>query len=634
MPLHRAYSSLHVKDLNEERRSFSGMATTPQVDRQGDIVEPLGVQYKNPLPLLLFHDSRLPVGEVTFGKPTKDGVPFTAIIPQVEEAGPLKDRVDEAWQSVKYRLIRGVSIGFREFKDAIEPIKDGGWRFLRSEVLELSLVPIPANAAATISTFKAYEFGPAATGTTTELEITHRPGVSGTPLAEARKGARPMTTQEQITSFEATRQAKAARMASLMSSAAESGSTLDAEQEQEYDTLETEVKSIDAHLKRLAVQEQLNVQSAKAVTSTAPSGVVVPSRQVTVTSQLPKGTSFVRSVMAVAACNGNKWEAAEYARERWGNTTPEVATFLKSAIAAGSTTDSTFAAPLAVANPLAGEFIELLRPRTLLGRIPNLRRVPFNVSVPTQTAGGTYGWVGQGKPKPLTNLATATTTLTINKIAGIIVLTQELVKISSPSAEALVREEMIAGIVKFMDEQFIDPAVAASGTVTPASITNGTTPVTSAGTSNDNARTDLKALMASFVAANLSTANAVWIMSEANAFALATAVNALGQPLFPGMTADGGTLFGRPVIATQSAGTTVALVDAQGILVADDGGVQIDVSREASLQMDSAPTDPPDASTVFVSMFQSNMIALRAERFVTWKRARTASVKYVAQSYV
>jgi HK97 family phage major capsid protein len=221
-------------------------------------------------------------------------------------------------------------------------------------------------------------------------------------------------------------------------------------------------------------------------------------------------------------------------------------------MAAGTTTDSTFAAPLAVPTPLSNEFIELLRPKTLLGRIPNLRTVPFNISVPSQTAGGTYAWVGQGKMKPLTSLATATVTLCINKIAGIIVLTEELVKISSPSAEALVRDEMIAGIVKFMDEQFIDPTVAASGTVSPASITNGTSAMTSAGTSNDNAKTDLKALMSAFVTANLSTANSVWIMSEANAFALAMAVNAMGAPLFPGMTAQGGTLFGIPSLPARA----------------------------------------------------------------------------------
>jgi hypothetical protein len=53
--------------------------------------------------------------------------------------------------------------------------------------------------------------------------------------------------------------------------------------------------------------------------------------------------------------------------------------------------------------------------------------VPFNVSMPAQTAGGTYKWVGQGKLKPVTNAQYASVTLAFAKASGIIVLTEELV---------------------------------------------------------------------------------------------------------------------------------------------------------------------------------------------------------------
>ncbi len=631
-----AYSLLEVKSLyGATGRSFAGIATTPTPDRMGDVIEPLGLTFKNPVPLLLFHDKEQPVGTVSFGKPTKTGVPFTATIPSVTEPGLVKDVTDQAAHLVKYGLIRGVSVGFRPLDDGIEQIKGtNGLRFTKSELFELSLVPIPANVEATILTVKSFD--------TKDLAASglHTPGVTGTSTPR-RQDAPAMTIPEQITQFSNLRAVKAARMNDLMNGAAAEGSTLDEAQSQEYDGLVGEVKSIDTHIVRLKDQESLNIANATAITNTTSTvtasdlrgGAPQATRIVMGKSQLPKGTGFTRMVMAIAATRGNKWEAAEYAK-RWDSTTPDVSMILKSAVGAGTTTDSTFAAPLAVATPLANEFIELLRPATLVGKIANLRRVPFNISVPTQTAGGTYSWVGQGLPKPLTNMALSTVTLAINKIAGIIVLTEELVRVSSPSAEELVRNEMINGIGAFKDAQFIDPSVAASGTVTPASITNGTTPLTSSGSSNDNAFTDIKALIATFVAANLTTANAVFIMSQANAFALATAVNALGAQLFPGMSVNGGMIFGIPVVTSQSAGTTVALVDAQGILYADDGGVNIDVSREASLQMDSAPTSPPDASTVFVSMFQSNMVALRAELYCTWRRARTASVKYMAATWV
>ena len=55
----------------------------------------------------------------------------------------------------------------------------------------------------------------------------------------------------------------------------------------------------------------------------------------------------------------------------------------------------------------------------------------------------------------------------------------------------------------------------------------------------------------------------------------------------------------------------------------------IDASREASLQMDSAPASPADATTVMVSLWQHNMVGLRAERFANWKRANANAVKYL-----
>ena len=281
------------------------------------------------------------------------------------------------------------------------------------------------------------------------------------------------------------------------------------------------------------------------------------------------------------------------------------------------------------------EFLELLRPRTLLGRIPGMKRVPFNVAVAAQTTGGTYGWVGQNKPKPVTKADYATVTLTFAKAAGIIVLTEELVKLSTPSAEALVREEMIAGMGQFLDLQFQDPAVAAVANVNPASITNGAATAAASGVTGAAAKADLAARVATFTAAGIPLEGSVWLMNDSNAFGLAMSVNALGQPLFPGMSITGGSIFGIPVIVSNSLSTRIVLMHAPSILYADDGGVSIDVSREASVQMDSAPTDTVDATTVYVSLWQRNLVGLKAERFITWLRARTAAVTYItAAAYI
>lgn len=53
----RAYSSLVIKAVDEEKRIIRGIATTPTPDRVGDIVEPLGVKFSNPLAFLWQHDA-------------------------------------------------------------------------------------------------------------------------------------------------------------------------------------------------------------------------------------------------------------------------------------------------------------------------------------------------------------------------------------------------------------------------------------------------------------------------------------------------------------------------------------------------------------------------------------------------
>jgi HK97 family phage prohead protease len=153
----RAYSILEVKSVDDDKRIIRGIATTPSVDRMGDIIEPEGVQFKNPMPLLWQHKHDQPIGHTTFGKPTKSGIPFEAefVHPDKVESVGLKDRLQEAWDSVKTKLVRAVSIGFRPIEYAF--MNEGGIHYLETEVYELSAVTIPANADALINQIKSVQ---------------------------------------------------------------------------------------------------------------------------------------------------------------------------------------------------------------------------------------------------------------------------------------------------------------------------------------------------------------------------------------------------------------------------------------------------------------------------------------------
>lgn len=185
MELKKAFSLMEVREVGEESRTITGIATTPKVDSYGDIVEPEGVQYRGPVNLFLYHDRTLPVGNVEFGKATKAGIPFTATIPDVKEEGTVRDRVNEAWHSLKYKLIQAVSIGFKPLEYTY--LEDSyGIRFTSWEMLELSLVGVPANPDAVIQTVKSAGMTDALVREIRNMDKACRRGI---PLVSARDQA-------------------------------------------------------------------------------------------------------------------------------------------------------------------------------------------------------------------------------------------------------------------------------------------------------------------------------------------------------------------------------------------------------------------------------------------------------------
>ena len=594
--MERAYALLEVKAVEPSRRIITGIASTPELDRQGDILDPAGATFRNPLPLLLHHDTAAPIG-TAYLTATPAGITFEATFPQIDEPGPLKARIDDAWQCLKAGVISGASIGFRVLDGGVEYLKNGARKLVKTEICELSLVTIPANASATIRLVKS-------------IAASRRPESLMKP-----------TISEHIQNLENKGAAVTRRMEEIMETTAADGLTTQPDLAAEYDGLALQRKSIDADRARWQNLEELQIKAAVPVPAAPAPRPPYPS--ISVKPNVPLGTAFVRAACAQLVCKGNVRDAIEYA-ERWKDSTPEVALYLKAAVAPGTTTDATWASPLVNQN-VSNEFIELLRPATILGKIPGLRQVPFNTKVPTQTAGGTYGWVGEAKPKPVSKLAFSSTSLGVSKAAGIIVLTKELVMLSNPSAEALVRADMIAGIAQFLDSQFIDPAVAAVAGVNPASITNGAPTATA----TVNPLADIISLISHFATNNIAVNGVTFIMSAANALALTFRTNLDGSPEFPGITVQGGNYKGLTFVTSQAAGGNVIALQPSLVLYADDGGVTIDASEQASLQMDSAPMSPADATTVLVSLWQNNCVGLRAERFINWAKANPNAVKYL-----
>lgn len=650
MTMTRAYSTLELKAVDDAsgKRRFTGVASTINADRMQDVVEPKGMEANFPVPLLWQHDHQAPIGWVTAARVSAKQIEVDCEMAVVDEPGKLKDQLDHAWQAIKAKLVRGLSIGFQSLESArIEGTY--GVRFSKWSLLELSAVTIPANADCSITSIKSIDQQILAASGHRDTRVVrlNKPGASGSNTKAVKAIPKPkplegqMNVQDQIQQFTATRAEKALALDAIVAKSVETGETFDVAQTEEYDTLKGEIGTIDTHLARLRDHEKTVAAKAAPVTVTSedPTKTASASRTgaivIGVEKKLPPGVGFARLAGAIAAAKGSFSDAERIVKSRFPDDKKLhniVAHMdrIKAATDVGTTTDTDYASPLVQYRDLQDEFIEFVRPQTIIGQIPGFRRVPFNISVPRQTSGGSASWVGEGAPKPVTQFAFDNVTLGHTKLASIAVITQELARFSSPSAEMVIRDSLAGALIQQMDSDFINPANSGTSNVKPASITNGVSAVPSSGNTEANVREDIINVFAPFIAANLTPRNGVWIMSATNALSLSLMVNALGQLAFPGITMEGGTFWGMPVIVSEAVGNIVVLANAHDILLADDGEVTIDSSSEASVQMDSAPTNPPVAATVLISLWQMNLLGIRAERFINWTKARAASVQYLS----
>lgn len=471
------------------------------------------------------------------------------------------------------------------------------------------------------------------------------------------------TFAEQIADLKATRETKFDEMKAIGQKSVDEKRSMETGEAENFDTLKGEVKRLDDDIERLSILADMDRQTVKAVVPAhanpvADLGGFRAPVQVKTVEKLEPGIAMARYAMCLTKAKGNHEMAFRLAEKHFPNTEGVVKTLkaqaegvnlqelmlMKATVAAGDTSNSTWAAPLVYAETFMGDFISYLRPRTLIGQA-NFRAVPFNVRIGGQTSGGSAGWVGQGKAKPVTKFDFNATTVPFTKIAAIAVITQELARFSSPSAEALVRDSLADTVIARIDTDLFDPDLAAVANVSPAGLLNGVAPVVIATNTIDYAdpasvRCAIALLWAAWDTTNMG-ARPAYYTTAAVARQLALSREALGTVAFPGMTPMGGTLDGVPVRVSQylannggSGGAPFILVDEAEIYLADDGAVTLDASDTASIEMSDTPAGSSNPSVAassvnLVSMWQTNSIAFRAERFIWWGPRRSGALQWI-----
>ena len=416
----------------------------------------------------------------------------------------------------------------------------------------------------------------------------------------------------------------------VVTKALDAGNTPNEDEEKQIDALDAEIKTIQKNIDR--VKEMITAGENAAATGTPVAGQSEAEAKASAEGnpnpaapkieivKLAKGIGFAqyaRAKLAAAleAKKGNFMSPVDMAKQMgFGDEVQDLVT--KATL--GTTTDVGFASSLVTENRLVGEFVEMLRAATIFDQLSGFRAVPFNSKIPSQLTGGTAAWVGEGAPKPLTNPTYGEVEIKEHKLAAITVYTQELMRRSDPAIDVLVRDDLIEASKTLIDNTFLD-AVAASA-VRPAGVLNGVTAVANTGTTAAAYEADLLKLIESFVTANLSLDGSYLIMSETRAAQISLLRDALGNTYFQGMSLRGTrTLMGIPVITSQTVGDKIILVKTSEILLAQDGGVDVSYSDQATL-VDGGTTH---------HLWQENKFAVRVEKFITWAKRRPIAAAFL-----
>lgn len=623
-----------------ERDGLDFVLSDETLDRYGDVIKADGWELKwfkkNPIALWA-HDSRAVIGNWenvrVEGKKLMGTLKFAA--------KGTSDRIDELIALVEQGILRAVSVGFRPLEQ--EPIDKnepwGGQRYIRSELLETSLVAVPANPAA-LAKAKALNVSPETLEMAFGEQAEKRRDLSATGKQAAPSSA-------DLTRSRADRQSNAPKgknMKTLSQRIEDAQSDLVAKKDKlteltgaddfDNDAVEAINGEIDVLERTLA---NLKASEAKIGMNASAPGASVPA-----TARRPLGAGqkevkgldlLVRAavIRGVAHFGGISIDKALEQRYPGHEAT---AVIVKADQTIGTTTVAGWAAELV--QTAYADFLQALMPYSIY---PALRAkgigLSFDgigtVSIPSRTAGGAGGgFVAEGSPIRVGRITTAATTMTPRKLGVIVPFSRELAKRSTPAIEALVRQAILEDTGVILDSALID--ATASSTARPAGLLNSVSAIASGYGGGDYLAvlSDFKALLAPFFAANAAD-NIVVLMNPAQGLALAMMPGPDGViGSFMGAIRDRVTFLES---TTVPAGRLIAL-RASDFATALGDAPEFDVSEQATVHMeDTTPLEIVSAAGTVAdptrSFFQTATIGVRMLMDVSWKMRRSGMVQWV-----
>ena len=629
-------------------------------DRMDDVIRSDGwdlTNFKNN-PIALFnHKSDFPIG-----KWSNLSVKDKALRGHLELApAGTSERIDEIRKLIEAGILRAVSVGFRpidaEALDKKNPFS--GYQFNKQELVETSLVSVPANPNA-LAVAKSLKISPS----TIDLvfaghgkrHATRRRGFTGGQAANRRNGkGTTMSLAQRITDAEKRLVDRKDTLAALLEKIDESN--VSDEQVEEISKANAEIAQDEKGLNVLRESERhlaagsedgagrslittaKGKQNGGTAMSTARPFSVTPKK-------LSPLDLLVRAGTVQLFAHMHRKSVDEIRRSIYGDDEPTKAVLewqMRAATAPAMTSVSGWAAELV--QQIVVDFMATLLPKSVYPRLSGYGlSLSFGrngkIIIPTRSRTPTIAgsFVGEGQPIPVRQGAFTSQALTPKKMAVITTWTREIDEHSVPAIEGLLRNAIGEDTAISLDAVLLD--VNPATLIRPAGILNGTAGLTpTAGGGFAAAVGDIKALTGALItgtAGNVRTP--VWIMNPQQA-------NSLGLIAMPGMGVfpfrqeiAAGNLGGWPVInsGTVPLGTVIAM-DAANFVSVGGEGPRFEISDQATLHLDdTAPADigtpgtPGVVAAPVKSMWQTNSLALRLILPINWTIRRPGTVAWVA----
>jgi HK97 family phage prohead protease len=633
-------------------------------DRMGDVITAGGwmLDNFNKNPIALFnHRADFPVGR--WNKLRVDGGALRGHL-QMAPAGT-SDRIDEIRKLIDAGILRAVSVGFKEIEsEPLDPKDKMGWngkRFLRQELVETSLVSVPANPNA-LAVAKSLRVS------TETLNLVFKPSSARSSTVRRRSATGevakpPSSDRRQTMSLSQRIQDQQARITGLRDQLQEHLKKVNDENVSDADlTVTQELNSkIAQNVKGLAALQDAEQQLASEVKREnggdgmleirMPTRHLAPpsARPITIPAKKLEPIDYLwRSLTVMMKQHAIKGARpiTDMVRETYGDdegTAATVGWLTRNPAASAPAMTSVAGWAQELVAIVLGEFFKALIPLAVFPKL-SAKGTSFTfgragvIYLPmrniTPTVSGSF--VGEGAPIPVRQGQFVTQQMVPKKMAVITTFTREIAEHSTPSIEGILRDALLEDTSIALDTVLLDtnPATA----IRPAGILNGVAATAATAGGGFNALIgDVKALTnALIVATRGNFRQPVWIMSPALALSASLTPTTGAQALPFREEVSRGFLMGIPIIesTTVPAGMLI-IVDAADFAAVTGDDPRFEVSDQAVLHMEDTtplaigtPGTPPTVAAPTRSLWQTDTIGLRMIMPMNWTMRRPTSVAY------